>query len=200
MAKDYVAKTRKREKAKKKGGASKLLFVILSLVLVVGLLLIDFDWAQLKHQAKSHLVAALKFDDKKMPSVKPDATALAEKKATFEFYTLLPDKSHDKPQPSLPMERKKQLKATPNASASSSSDHHSSYIIQVASMRHRKDAESLKAQLALLNFDVFIETFRNAGITWYRVRIGPFTTLSQANHARKSLEQNHFDGILSRIA
>lgn len=72
----------------------------------------------------------------------------------------------------------------------------SRYVLQVAAIRQKNDAESLKAQLSFLGFDVFIEPFQIAGSQGYRVKIGPYSSLESVKKAQETLRRNHLSSIL----
>jgi cell division protein FtsN len=71
------------------------------------------------------------------------------------------------------------------------------YMLQAGSFRSAEDADSLRAQLLLLNLDARVEKTSNqqAGV-WYRVIIGPFTSRSKLTGARATLFQNRIDNLV----
>lgn len=64
------------------------------------------------------------------------------------------------------------------------------YILQVASFRDYKEADSLKALLTLEGLSVDIEESVNNKITWYRLMAGPYDTRSKMAKARSMLAQH----------
>lgn len=74
----------------------------------------------------------------------------------------------------------------------------SHYVLQVAALAKLSDADSMKARLALLGFNAFIQSFEHQGKTWYRVKAGPYASLAEAEKARKVLSNNHLSGMLIR--
>jgi len=63
----------------------------------------------------------------------------------------------------------------------------SAYLLQVASFRKMSDAERMKAVLAFKGFVAVITTTSAQNVLWYRVNIGPFDSLTQAQKAQVSL-------------
>lgn len=70
------------------------------------------------------------------------------------------------------------------------------YLLQVAALEHLNDVDRLKAQLSFLGMDTTVEPFQNAGKTWYRVKVGSFASLPEAQQARQTLLKNHLGSIL----
>jgi cell division protein FtsN len=61
------------------------------------------------------------------------------------------------------------------------------YYLQAASFKKPTDAEQLKAQLALNNLSVSIQTWNDGNQAWHRVMIGPFTNRSALSKAQNIL-------------
>ena len=74
------------------------------------------------------------------------------------------------------------------------------YLIQVASFRSEAEADEQKAQLALIGVEARIEkvTIDNKD-TYYRVRIGPVSSLQRAQATLAQLESNGINGLLVRL-
>jgi cell division protein FtsN len=107
-------------------------------------------------------------------------------KPRFEFYQLLPDMT-------VPSGQKPASEqATPPPSRTQTVE----YLLQVASFRNAAEADSLKAELTLLGFDVTVSTVQQQNTTWHRVRLGPFTSRPQAEDVRKALRKHDFDSLL----
>jgi cell division protein FtsN len=74
------------------------------------------------------------------------------------------------------------------------------YLIQVSSFKNEADAESLKVNLMLLNFEVFTEVYeKSTDDVWYRVVVGPFASRRESSQARKKLADNNYDSLLLKI-
>ena len=54
------------------------------------------------------------------------------------------------------------------------------FTIQVAAFRLASDADRMKASLLLKGFDAKVSPVASQGVTWYRVRVGPFASHEKA--------------------
>lgn len=73
------------------------------------------------------------------------------------------------------------------------------YLLQAGSFRQQQDADTLRANLALLGIDARIEQVElPGGETWHRVRIGPFTSLAGVNEVRARMASQQIDSIILR--
>ena len=71
------------------------------------------------------------------------------------------------------------------------------YVLQVASFRSMKEAEGLRAKLALLGFEPVVQSVAvNSDENWYRVRIGPYTDRDSLEGARIRLRADGYDNPL----
>lgn len=110
----------------------------------------------------------------------------------YEFYTLLPKSEVVIPDRELAQHDK------PNAGTTRLSPT-GTYMLQVGSFRQEPEARALKAKLALSGVVAGVQSVTIGTDTWYRVRIGPFSTLEKLNRVRDKLQQNHFNAIAVRI-
>jgi cell division protein FtsN len=74
------------------------------------------------------------------------------------------------------------------------------YFIQAGSFQNPADADNQKAKIAILGFESSVEptSLPDKG-TWYRVRLGPYTTLEDLNRVRRVLAQNGIDANLVKL-
>ena len=74
------------------------------------------------------------------------------------------------------------------------------YLIQAGSFQNPADADNQKAKLAILGLESSVEptTLPDKG-TWYRVRLGPYTSLDELNKVRRTLSQNGIDASLVKL-
>lgn len=124
-----------------------------------------------------------KEEDKKEQSI----TEKIQEKLNFEFYTLLPKSEVVIPERELVERSKETQQGAINPE---------NYMLQAGSFRKQSEAESLKARLALLGIESGIQDVSINHDTWFRVRIGPFTSLSQLNNTRARLRENRVNVIL----
>ena len=147
-------------------------------------------------------------------SIGVDSTTPA-RKPKFEFYTLLPemevvvpDEDLSAPQPAAPAESGTTDESgtvepesstveqdTPSGTDEPLKSGH--YILQVASFRSMKEADGLKAQLALLGFRPVVQSVAiNSDEKWHRVRIGPYADRDSLEAARVRLRVDGHDNPL----
>jgi len=133
-------------------------------------------------------------------------------KPKFDFYSLLPEEEVVVPaeraaepvplppppgqQPATPPPPKQTAMATPPAPTPSTGA--GTYVLQVGSFRKSSDAESLKAQLAMLGIQTNIQTATiDSGQTYHRVRTGSYTK-ADANALRSRLKSNGHDAMMMK--
>lgn len=68
------------------------------------------------------------------------------------------------------------------------------YFLQAGSFSSAEDADKLKARLAMMGVEAYIQTatIPERGV-WHRVRVGPYTNAEEMNHARNLLKDNNVD-------
>ena len=73
-----------------------------------------------------------------------------------------------------------------------------SYSIQAGAFRNAKDAEKVRTELAFIALEADVVKSTDAGITLYRVYLGPFETAREANELQQRLTANGFDAMVIR--
>ena len=74
------------------------------------------------------------------------------------------------------------------------------YVLQTGSFRNASDAETMKAELALIGIEADVETVViNDKDTWHRVRLGPFPSMKAMRPVRRQLKQNNINFLLLKI-
>jgi len=134
-------------------------------------------------------------------SAKPAASASTDKstattgdgKPRFEFYKVLTDKQQATVTPAKPAEKPKPVDK-PKAADNKMANAYEPQVLQAGSFTNINDAEKLKAKLALLGVQANIQTatIPDKGV-WYRVRLGPYKSAEEMNHASNFLKQNGVD-------
>jgi cell division protein FtsN len=121
------------------------------------------------------------------PAQKPSTAAPGpESKTRFDFYKILPGSEE------AVTDKEFKRAATPAAKEV--------YFLQVAAFQNPADADNLKAQLALAGIEAKIQTAQLPdGKTWHRVRIGPFTDMTELNASRATLKQNSMESNLIKV-
>lgn len=117
-----------------------------------------------------------------------ETTDAGEEEPRFDFYTLLPELEVIIPESEI-REEQARIKEKDDVA----------YMIQVGSFRAYGEADSLKAQLALLGIEADIEPVSSKGEQWLRVRVGPFTSKREMNKVRNRLHNNNINTMLVQI-
>lgn len=73
------------------------------------------------------------------------------------------------------------------------------YILQAGSFRRFDDADSVKAQLALLGIEADVQQIESRGEQWYRVRVGPFKSKRKLNKIRNHIQAADIDTMVIKI-
>jgi cell division protein FtsN len=123
-----------------------------------------------------------------MPQGAPKGTD----KPKFDFYKILPGSEEPVTEKEL-KDAGKTAKGQPEATKGV-------YFIQAGSFQNPADADNQKAKIAILGFESSVEptTLPDKG-TWYRVRLGPYTTLEELNRVRRTLSQSGIDASLVKL-
>jgi cell division protein FtsN len=72
------------------------------------------------------------------------------------------------------------------------------YLLQAGAFKGQEDADGMKAKLALIGFEARIVTAEVNGVTFYRVRVGPYGQLDDMNKARTRLAENGIEASVVR--
>ena len=123
----------------------------------------------------------------------PQSGAKGGDKPKFDFYKILPGGEE-------PVSEKELKDAASKASKHQPETAKGIYFIQAGSFQNPADADNQKAKIAILGFESSVEptALPDKG-TWYRVRLGPYTTLEDLNRVRRTLSQNGIDASLVKV-
>ncbi|MBI1942727.1 MAG: SPOR domain-containing protein [Betaproteobacteria bacterium] len=110
----------------------------------------------------------------------------------YDFYKILPGGE-------VPVSER-ELKEAARAARSQPEAAKDIYFIQAGSFQNPADADNQKAKIAILGFESSVEptSLPDKG-TWYRVRLGPYTSLEELNKVRRVLSQNGIDASLVKV-
>ena len=197
MSRDY--KSPSKSNSRKKGSN---LFLGLFLGYVLGLVSAIGVWIYI-HQAPSPFIQNEKpeVSTKIKPSTNGDI-ALKEmlildnsqsqtkdpnEKTRFEFYEMLP--GNEEPVTEIELQKAAEQPLLKDK-----------YYLQVGSFKDTEDAENLKAKIAMLGMEAYIQSadLSEKGM-WHRVRVGPFTKIDAIKKTRSSLLQSGIKANLIKV-
>jgi len=172
---------------------------------------VNFDIQALQKELLALKAAMIKQEKRAMES----DSAKAGAKAAFEFYEALkkkgkneqvklPEKetTHEAPQPSPLVSQKrvtksKRAQTQKRTLADVKPVPSGTTAVQVASTKDEASASALVRKLKQLGYAGFSvrADIPNKG-TWYRVRVGPYRSKSEAEQIRQELLKDQFEGII----
>jgi cell division protein FtsN len=114
-----------------------------------------------------------------------------ETKPRYDFYTVLAEREVQIPDNELAAQA--QRESTTPAPASEAQR----YLLQAGAFADARDAEAVKARLALIGLKARVEAGEVKGSTIHRVRLGPYASARELEAAKRQLAEN---GIRDAIA
>ena len=145
-------------------------------------------------EVKQHLPSPDSSSSKSSEPALVEEEIVETRKPRYDFFTVLPEMEVVVPEQEL---SRKADKAESVASTTPDNTQ-DSYILQAGSFRTAKDAEQLKAQLALLGSIASVQKVTVNGQTWHRVRIGPVRGAREAEEMRRMLSANKIDTLVMK--
>ncbi|MBI3716687.1 MAG: SPOR domain-containing protein [Betaproteobacteria bacterium] len=210
MAKDFKPAAPRHSGGSGKPGMHPMLAgILIGLLLGITLALGVAIWlnrANSPFVEKAKPVEALPTIPAKPANAKPDTPATAagaNEKPRFEFYQILPGEK-DATAKKAPEPPAKPAVEARKDNAKDGKDHppakgpeeqkeaiRDSVYLQAGAFQNVTDAENLKAKIAFAGMEALVKpvNLANKG-TLYRVRLGPYTSLEEANRIKASLSQS----------
>lgn len=108
----------------------------------------------------------------------------------FDFYTILPEKEVVVPDYEINTRTREERVGQAKTA---------SYILQAGSFRDFKDADSLRAKLALMGIESKVEKAKVGSVVWNRVKMGPYTQMTSVSAIRGRLRENGIDVIVMEV-
>jgi cell division protein FtsN len=87
-----------------------------------------------------------------------------------------------------------------NGASAGAADANTGYFLQVGAYKTAADAEQQRARLAFQGFESKVSQRDAGGVTYYRVRIGPFSKFEDMNTTRQRLSDAGVDTAVIRFA
>ena len=136
-------------------------------------------------------------------AIDPPAAKALEKiskviEPTFEFFTLLPEMETLVEEPRQ-AKKKTIVSSPPQKTANLKPQDKVSYLIQVGSFKSARDADSLRAKLALLGIESKVQTVKiDNEAKWHRVQVGPIVGRDKVDMLQNQLKKNKIESLLMR--
>ncbi len=108
----------------------------------------------------------------------------------FDFYTILPEKEVIVPDHEISTRAREERVGQAKIA---------SYILQAGSFKEFKDADALRAKLALMGIESKVEKAKVGNVVWNRVKMGPYTQMASVSTIRGRLRENGIDVIVIEI-
>jgi len=109
----------------------------------------------------------------------------------FDFYTILPEKEVIVPDYEINTRAREERVGQAKIA---------SYILQAGSFREFKDADSLRAKLALMGIESRVEKAKVGNVIWNRVKMGPYTQMTSVSTIRSRLRENGIDAVVMEVS
>jgi cell division protein FtsN len=116
------------------------------------------------------------------PAQSPKTVKSVDDKPRIDFYSILPDRVVD-----IPISEEDQ-QAIENPSINKTAGE--AIFLQVGSFQSVNEADSMKAQLALIGLEARIESAEVNKSIWHRVVLGPYGNNGKLSHTKNQLIEN----------
>ena len=128
----------------------------------------------------------------KNPELQPPTVPAQPFEPSFTFFKLLEDEEVRIPEGEVNAERRSERMGKPPREGE--------FYVHAGAFRDRKNAQELKSTLeGLGKLRPHLEEIRLEYATWYRVRLGPYRSLREANQVRLFLREKSIDSILQGL-
>lgn len=194
MSRDVKRGSRGRGSSGSKGSTLVGIFVGMVLGILIALLVVWY-----MNRTPSPVVARSPAANGPAGELKPGApgvasTAPANGEKRFQFYEILPGKAEPKPD-AAPGAADKTPASPPAAGKTESAPE---LFLQAGSFQTAKDADNLKASLALMGQEASVQQVMLSDKVWYRVRLGPFAKPEAASKVKADLAKAGVEATLVR--
>ncbi|MDP6949611.1 MAG: SPOR domain-containing protein [Arenicellales bacterium] len=187
----------RNSRTRKANGGSRLTYDVLLMVLgiavgVVTVVLYQGATSGDPDRMGAGISQLLRSSDIPDPESAPGAVSAgveAPARASFDFYTVLPEIEHVIPEADLPDPAEDAVAAKDSAETPKDAGTRASfYMLQAASYDNRREAERMKARLAIAGFEPSIQHISVQGQgDFFRVRVGPYPSMATMESANRVL-------------
>ena len=186
MARDYKNSKRRSGSSGLSGMAGFVCGLALGLAVALGVYLFD----RRTEARVAQQTAPMTRDEAVEPRAKPAPASQEADTQQFDFYEMLP-----KYEVVIPEQDGRQAPAAVTAPVQKPG----AYILQAGSFRNHKDADRVRAMIAMQGVESKIQKVTIDKDTWHRVRVGPITNLQSLEDTRGKLRQAQIDALVIRV-
>ena len=111
-------------------------------------------------------------------------------KPRYDFYTLLRERETQVSDKELAEKVKAESSQTTTAQVPAQAAPSERYLLQAGAFRDMREADAVKARIALAGLQARVEAADVNGAAIYRVRLGPYATARELEDAKRQLTQN----------
>lgn len=108
----------------------------------------------------------------------------------FDFYTILPEKEVVVPDYEIKTRTREERVGEAKAAK---------YIVQAGSFKEFRQADALRAKLALMGIESRVEKAKVGNVIWHRVKLGPYSQMSSVSTIKARLKQSGLDVVVTEI-
>ena len=189
----HGSRGRGRGNSGSKGSTLVGIFVGMVLGILIALLVVWY-----MNRTPSPVVARTSAVNGPASELKPGAPGVAGTPAAngekrFQFYEILPGKAEPKPDAAPGAADKTAVKTEPGKVETTPE-----LFLQAGSFQTAKDADNLKASLALMGQEASVQQVMLSDKVWYRVRLGPFAKPEAASKVKADLAKAGVEATLVR--
>lgn len=196
MPKDYVHRSKSKNKNKKKFSVWKKIFLLIIICLIIGGGFYFYTFKTIHHkptspikngaiisEAKStQLISPNKKSQTQPTTIDNDKQTAVPRDIKLDFYQMLP-----------------KMKVNVDTTTTSMSANNRYYILQLASFIDQNEALEFQNNMKRLGFNSHVQKIQQAQTIRYRVQIGTFKHKEDAEDMRDKLQRQNIDCILLSI-
>ena len=191
MARDYKYRANQTKKKPQQGKVAWWKWALVTLIIASFVLFLVFlgnsapDNERSNNKAKQQQTSSAK----KAAST-PKHQNKRAKEPHFDFYTILPETEIVIPEHEI---------NTRSREEKFGKSKKTKYLIQAGSFRNFKEADKLRATLALMGIESRVEKAKIGNAIWNRVKMGPYSQSSSVSTIKKRLKKNGIDIIVTEV-
>lgn len=188
MARDYKDRANPRKKSRSTSRVAWWKWIAVIILIALFLFFLNFLSNVTPEIVQKQQTKSISIEKKpKKTKQPPKHQDKIPKEPEFNFYTILTEEEVVVPEYEINTRiREEKIGKTKETK----------YLMQAGSFRNFKEADKLKAHLALLGIESRIEKATVGDVIWNRVRMGPFKSPSNVAKIKKQLKEN---GITAKV-